>query len=194
MISVGITGGIGSGKSVVCRLFSLLGAPVFIADIESRRLLNTHPVIREMLVAEFGKDIYAGCFIDRQKFAEIVFSDPVKLRKANEIIHPAVRSAFLKWKSNQLAPVVIEEAAVLFESGAWRDMDKTIVVTAPEAIRVGRVMARDGLSEEQVYSRMRHQMPDNEKIAWADFVIENDDVQAVMPQVLKIYTTLSEYR
>lgn len=192
MISVGITGGIGSGKSVVCRLFSLLGAPVFVADLESRRLLNIHPQIREMLVAEFGKDIYAGCFIDRQRFADIIFSDPSKLQKANEIIHPVVRSSFQEWRSKQNASLVIEETAILFESGAWHDMDKIILVTAPETIRINRVKTRDGLSTEQVYSRIKHQMSEEEKMKRADYVIENDGVQPVLPQVLKIYKALTE--
>lgn len=190
MITLGITGGIGSGKSVVCRLFSMLDVPVFIADIESKRLLNTHLGVRELLQQEFGTDIYAGCFIDKRRFAEAIFADSERLQKANKIIHPAVREAFVKWKNAQSAPIVIEEAAVLFESGTYADMDYTLTVAAPELLRMQRVRMRDGLTPDQVALRMKHQLPDEDKILRSDFVIRNDDESALIPQVQTVFNAI----
>lgn len=188
MLKVGITGGIGSGKSTVCRVFSVLGIPVFNADVEAGRLQNEDPQIGTELIGIFGPEIYsAEGLLNRKKLASIVFNDSRLLEKLNSIIHPAVHREFEKWSTrNSNFPYVIYEAAILFETGSSRNFDFTILVVADEQERIERVSKRDHSRPEDVLQRMNHQLMDKEKIKMADFVIENNDNQLIISQILKL--------
>jgi len=188
MLKVGITGGIGSGKSTVCRVFSVLGIPVFNADIEAGRLQNEDPQIGTELIGIFGPEIYsAEGLLDRKKLASIVFNNSELLDKLNSIIHPAVHREFEKWSTrNSNFPYVIYEAAILFETGSFRNFDFTILVVADEQERIERVSKRNHSRPEDVLQRMNHQLKDKEKIKMADFLIENNDNQLIIPQILKL--------
>jgi dephospho-CoA kinase len=193
MITAGITGGIGSGKSMVCTILSKLGAPVFHADDESRILLDTCQPLRKEIEHHFGTGLYTSAGINRKSFAGIIFGDPEKLKLANSIIHPFVHEAFASWAEQQKpSKVVFMEAAILFETGAWRKMDRMVLVFAPEAARLKRVMDRDGVTEAGVRERMKYQMPDCEKIKLAHYLINNDDTTPLIPQVLNLWLELQQ--
>ena len=188
MLTIGITGGIGSGKSTVCRIFRVLGAPVFQADLVARKLQDEDPVIRDRLIELFGHEIYTeNGLLNRKKLAEIIFSDQLLLEKVNNLIHPAVHRELKKWKEQMFKfPYVLYEAAILFETGNFRSFDYTILVVADQQERIARVMKRDNLSAEAILLRMKNQMKDADKIILADFIIENNDNQLIIPQVLKL--------
>jgi dephospho-CoA kinase len=187
MIKVGITGGIGSGKSTVCKVFSAIGIPVFEADQEAKQLMNADPELRRQLIALFGAAVYLpDQTIDRKYLAGIVFNDPSLLAQLNEIVHPAVRKAFSDWCEKQNSPYVLHEAAILFESGFYKLMDKTIAVVTRENERMERVMKRDHATAEQVKQRMDNQMRDAERIRLADFVISNNNDELITPQIVDI--------
>lgn len=186
---IGLTGGIGSGKSTVATIFRVLGVPVFNSDKEAANLTKSKPIQQE-IIAVFGKGILTVDSIDRKKLAAIVFNDKLKLEKLNAIIHPAVKSKFELWKSNQTVGFVVKEAAILIETGGHKVVDKVILVTCPEATRIKRVIKRDGVSVDQVKARIKNQLSEEEKIELADFVIKNDNNNLVIPQVLKIFNTL----
>lgn len=187
MIKVGITGGIGSGKSTACRVFSILGIPVFIADLAAKQLMNTIPEIRDQLIHTFGKDVYLpDRTIDRKYLAGIVFNDSSLLAQLNSIVHPVVRKAFDNWCATKQAPYVLHEAAILFESGFYKNMDKTITVVTNIEERIKRVTKRDNLSEELIMQRIKNQMSDAEKIKLADFVICNNEDELIIPQIIEI--------
>jgi dephospho-CoA kinase len=190
MLKVGITGGIGSGKSTVCNLFKCLEIPVFNADEIGRSLLSEDRNVIEDVTGVFGKEILYEGKPDRKKIAEIVFINPEKLKQLNAIIHPAVRKHFNEWMSRQASNYVIDEAAILFETGIYKQLDFTILVIAPEEIRIKRVMQRDEVDAGSIKSRMKNQWSDEEKEKIADFVIINDGIKPVLPQVMKIHTTL----
>lgn len=183
----GITGGIGSGKSLVSRVVQAMGYPVYAADEESKKILDADPEVRRQVAALFGSAAYTAAGIaDRGYIAGIVFADPVKLEALNRILHPLVRRHFLAWAAAQPGNVVFKEAAILFESESYRDMDIVIGVTAPEAVRIQRVMDRDGKTEAEIRAVMSRQMPTDELVKRCDFVIQNDGRQMVVPQVLHI--------
>ncbi|MBX2972617.1 MAG: dephospho-CoA kinase [Flavobacteriales bacterium] len=190
MFCVGLTGGIGSGKTTVARVFRTLGVPVFEADAEGRRLLNEDAAVREAVVARFGPGVLRDGTIDRAALAGIVFHAPEALGDLNGIIHPAVRASFRHWADRQQAPYVMMEAAILVESGGYKAMDRNVVVTAPEELRIRRVMQRDGVDEQAVRARMANQAGEQERRAIADHVIHNDDTQLVIPQVLAAHRLL----
>src|SRR6185312_13251132 len=189
MLKVGVTGGIGSGKSTVCRIFECLGVPVFRADDEGRRALDNEDV-KEQVIALCGESIVKDGKLDRAKIASVVFNNPEKLQKLNAIIHPKVREAFAEWLKKQNAPWIIEEAAIVFESGLYQTLDAVIVVSAPEDIRIKRVTERDKISETQVRERMKNQLSEEERVKRADFVIVNDGNQMLIPQTIEVYKKL----
>ena len=191
MLKVGITGGIGSGKSTVCKIFESLGIPVFRADDESRRLLSEDAEVKKQVVSLLGKEVIIQGKPDRKKISELVFNDPEKLRALNAIIHPRVRDGVALWAKQQRSAWVIEEAAILFESGAYKNLDAVIVVSAPEEERIKRVVNRDGLTETLVRERIKNQITEEERRKRADFIIENDGGQLLIPQALAIFKTLS---
>lgn len=188
MKKVGITGGIGSGKTTVCEIFKLLGVPVFHADSEAKNLQNNDSQIRERLIKLFGKQIYSGDgMLDRKKLAGLIFNDSVALANVNSIIHPAVRHSFRKWADDhQNASYIIYEAAVLFESGYASDFDRNILILSDENLRIERVIRRDRISEELVKQRISNQMPDDQKIKMADYIIENNNEKLLFPQIIEL--------
>ncbi|MDR0574125.1 MAG: dephospho-CoA kinase [Tannerella sp.] len=192
MIKIGITGGIGSGKSVVSSLFTLAGIPVYMADDESKRLANTSPVIRKELKNLSGDDLYVEDRLDRKKLASLIFSDEVLLKKVNGIIHPVVGEDFKEWAAKQTSTCCAMESAILYESGLDKEMDVVLMVYAPVELRLTRAMLRDGASEADVMRRMNRQTPDELKRKQADFVIINNGVQPLIPQVDQFMELLSE--
>jgi dephospho-CoA kinase len=191
MKTVGLTGGIGSGKSTVCKVFRVLGIPVFNSDQEAKRLMVDDEPLRAALASRFGEDIIRSNGLDRKVLAEKVFNDPKALKDLNALVHPVVRQAFVDWVVLQTAPYVIMEAAILVETGGYKAFDELVVVTAPETLRIQRVMNRDGASEEQVAARVKNQADDAERLAVANQVVYNDDSRLVIPQVLAIHEALS---
>ena len=187
MIKVGITGGIGSGKSTVCKVFQTMGIPVFEADIIAGQLMNTDLIIRKQLMNLFGTTVYLpDQMLDRKFLAGIVFNNPSLLKQLNAIVHPAVRKSYDSWCLMQQSPYIIHEAAILFESGFYKMMDKTIVVVTNEMERIQRVMKRNRSTEEQVRQRIRNQWTDEQRIKLADFVIGNNDDELIIPQIVEI--------
>lgn len=192
MLKVGLTGNIGSGKTTVCRVFEMLGVPVYYADEEARKLFTRDDVIGR-LVGIFGRDVLDGSGRpDRKKIAGIAFNDRVRLEKLNALIHPLVRQQFEAWHASQSdTPYTIQEAAILFETGHYRHFDRTILVTAPEDVRIDRVCRRDKASPEEVTARMKNQTDQQELEKLADFVIFNDGRLLVIPQILRIHELLA---
>ena len=187
MLKIGITGGIGSGKSTVCRVFSVLGIPVFEADRIAKDLMNTDQEIHEKLVDLFGASVYLpDQTVDRKHLAGIVFNNAYLLGQVNAIVHPVVRKTFFDWCEKQQSPYIIHEAAILFESGFYKMMDKTIVVVTNENERIKRVMKRNGLTLELVKERIKNQWSDEERIKLADFVIGNNDNELIIPQIIEV--------
>lgn len=187
MIKVGITGGIGSGKSVVCSLFSSIGIPVYDSDSRAKKLMNENELIKEVLIGYFGSEIYIEGNLNRPLLAQKIFNNRIALEFVNSIVHPAVRNDFLHWAERQNAPYVIEETALLFESGAYKILDKIITVTSPEELRIQRVIERDHTTRENVLQRIRNQLPETEKVARSDFVIINDHQHSLIEQVNNIH-------
>lgn len=187
MIKIGITGGIGSGKSTVCRIFSLLGVPVYDSDSNARRLMNADPEVTARIRSLFGEGAYRDGELDRRLLASRIFADGKLRGELNRIVHPAVSRDFLDWAQRQRGPYVLQEAAILFESGAWRDMDAVVAVSAPEPVRIRRAMRRDSSSEEAVRARMAAQIGEAERVGRADYVILADDRELVVPQVLSLH-------
>jgi len=187
---VGITGGIGSGKSIVSKIFHALGVPVYNSDLRSKAIVNSNVRLRKELIHSFGEHIYTENGLDKPYFARIIFNDKQALELSNRIIHPYVKNDFETWVKTCEFPYVLKESAILFETGIYKQLDKTILVTAPEKIRIKRIMKRDNMRWEQVMSRISNQLIDDEKLALADFVIDNSGVKPVIPQVVKIHETL----
>lgn len=193
MLKIGLSGNIGSGKTMVCQVFEKLGTPIFYADIEAKKILDSLD-IRAKLLEAFGANIEDSVnnSIDRKKLAAIVFSDKAALEKLNSFIHPQLRTAFNNWcLQHENQAYIIQEAAILFENGLAKLFDKTIVVAAPKNIRLQRVLERDKASEADVLARMNSQWPDDKKEAAADFIIQNDGQQLILPQILKLHQLFS---
>jgi dephospho-CoA kinase len=189
--TVGLTGGIGSGKSLVAEIFTHLGILVFNADDESKKILENDLLIRHQITQWLGPEIYASGKPDRRKLAEIIFANPEILSKMNGLIHPRVMDQFVSWcDKNQNNPYVIHEAAILFESGFYKHMNTTILVIAPEKIRLKRVLKRDQSTEESIRRRMENQWTDEQKTLLADFIIQNDGESPLLPRVLEIHNQL----
>lgn len=187
IIVVGLTGGIGSGKSTVAKIFISLKVPVFNADLVSKSIVNNNKEVKQKIISIFG-DVYNKNGLDNKKLATLVFNDTLKLEQLNKIIHPKVNKAFKDWLLlHKNAKIVIKEAAILIETGAYKKMDYTILVTSPKDLRIKRVIKRDQTNLESVLSRINNQMEDEEKIKFSDYVIVNDNRHLIIPQVLEIY-------
>ncbi|MCU0345422.1 MAG: dephospho-CoA kinase [Saprospiraceae bacterium] len=191
-LRVGITGGIGSGKTTACRVFEQLGIPVYYSDERAKHLMVTSKPLVRKIKALFGEEAYhPDGSLDRKLIASLVFQNGSLLEKLNAVVHPAVLTDGDKWHHRQTkAPYTLKESAILFEIGSQGFYDKTIVVFAPKAIRVQRVMQRDGLSAAAVEARMDKQMADEDKMQLADYVIVNDGVNLILPQVIEIHRQL----
>ena len=192
MHKVGVTGGIGSGKSTVCRIFQVLGIPVYFADDRARSLIVSDSRIREGYMRLFGPEVYVNGRLNRQLVAEKIFSDRSLLHEVNRLVHPVVREDFLQWVEQQEAPYVIEEAAVLLESGGQENLDKVVTISAPESVRVRRVCERDGINPHKVRERMKSQWTDEQRRKAADYEIIADDRHRVIPRVLQIHNELKK--
>ena len=190
MMIVGLTGGIGSGKSTVAGFFSELGIPVYEADREAKALMNRSKVIRRKLIALFGKRAYRKDELNRPFIAKKIFNDSSLLKEMNAIVHPKVGSHFKRWLKKQKTDYIIKEAAILFESGSHKDCDLIITVTAPEEVRLERVMARDDSEKEQVLAIMNNQISDDERIPRSDFVISNSNLEKTRQKVEEIHAEI----
>ena len=189
---IGITGGIGSGKSVVCAILRTLTVPVYDADQEARKVYEKYPELVEKIKKDISNDVFdKNDKVDRKKMAEVVFSDPEKLKILNSLIHPVVRKDFLKWcASHESQPYVVKEAAILFESGAHKDCDQVISVVSPIELRIQRVRERDRKSRADVERIIENQLSDEERSKRSDFIIQNDEKEMLIPQVLAIHDQL----
>jgi dephospho-CoA kinase len=186
MLRIGLTGGIGSGKSTVAKIFEVLGIPVYYADDAARKLMNEDENLKQEIIRHFGNDSYLDGKLNRSYIAKMVFNNKEKLALLNSLTHPAVMHDSEKWIKMQTAPYAIREAALIFESGINKSLDHVIGVSSPEALRIERTMKRDNVSREEVLKRMKSQMDEDEKIKRCDFVIYNDENELVMPQVLEL--------
>ncbi|MEZ5083225.1 MAG: dephospho-CoA kinase [Bacteroidales bacterium] len=187
MIKIGLTGNIGCGKSVVAKIFETLGVPVYHADLSARKFLDDND-IKNSLRSAFGDDIFDQDLINRNKLASIVFNDKSSLDYLNSLIHPKVKSDLNKWvQSKKEFPYIIQEAAILFESGFNREFDKVILVICPDDLAIQRVMKRDHISEAEVRRRQLNQWPQKQKITLSDYVINNDGNELLIPQVLTLH-------
>ena len=190
MLKIGITGGIGAGESTVAGIFKVLGVPVFDADATAKNILNTDSVLREQIAATFGSETYKNGLLDKKYLATLVFNNPDQLAKLNALVHPATIEAANIWAKHceeQGSPYILKEAALLFEAGTNIGLDFIIGVTAPVEMRIARVMERDHVTREEVLKRMKHQLDDTEKMKRCNFVIDNNEVSLVIPQVLALH-------
>jgi dephospho-CoA kinase len=192
-IKLGVTGGIGSGKTSVCRVFQVLGIPFFSADPEAKYIMENDEGIIRRINSLAGKDLYKNGSLDRMGLASIIFNDSSIMEKVNSLVHPAVMEKFRKWELDQDAPYVIMEAAILFESGASLLVDKKLTVLAPAEERIERVILRNNITREQVLERMRNQMDDEAKIKLSDYIIYNSENDMIIPAVLKIHEDILAY-
>ena len=197
MIKIGLTGGIGSGKTTVAKIFQVLGIPVYYADDVAKKLMNTDASLKESIIKHFGEEAYRDDELDRKYIASVVFNDTAKLKLLNSLTHPATIRDAEEWmkelaeSGGQKAPYIIKEAALLFESGANKSVDRVIGVYAPLPLRIKRVMKRDGVTEEEVNKRISRQMDEEEKMKRCDFVITNNEEQLLLPQVLELHNKFS---
>jgi dephospho-CoA kinase len=191
-LKIGLTGGIGSGKTTVSKIFQLLGVPVYDADASTKNLYETNFELRQALMHHFGEDIYTDTGLNRQMLSRIVFSDPSKLQLLNNLVHPLTIKDAEKWMNKQETAYVIKEAALLYESGSVRELDFVIGVRAPKHLRIQRALERDKVTREEVINRMRSQIDEDIKMRLCDFIITNDEQQLVIPQVLELHIKLSE--
>ena len=190
MLKIGITGGIGAGKSTVAGIFKVLGVPVFDADATAKNILNTDSVLREQIAATFGSETYKNGLLDKKYLATLVFNNPDQLAKLNALVHPATIEAANIWAKHceeQGSPYILKEAALLFEAGTNVGLDFIIGVTAPVEMRIARVMERDHVTREEVLKRMQHQLDDTEKMKRCNFVIDNNEASLVIPEVLALH-------
>ncbi|MEP7229054.1 MAG: dephospho-CoA kinase [Ginsengibacter sp.] len=192
MLKIGLTGGIGSGKSTVAGIFEVLGIPVYYSDQASKRLMTENEELKASIINHFGAEAYSGSILDRKFLAGQVFNNNEKLALLNSLVHPVTIKDAADWFERQTSPYVLKEAALIFESGSNKYLDFVIGVDAPQALRVQRAMERDRISAQQVEDRMSKQMDESEKMRLCDFVIVNDEQQMVTPQVLALHKKFLE--
>ena len=190
VLKIGLTGGIGSGKTTVAKVFELLNIPVYYADAASKRLYHTNKELIAQMKTHFGEDIYVEEILNRTKLANIVFNDPQKLALLNALVHPPTIKDAADWMNMQTSIYILKEAALLFESGSVAELDYVIGVSTPKHLRIKRVMERDGFTREQVITRMNKQLDESIKMKLCDFVITNDEQQLLIPQVLQLHQQL----
>ena len=192
MMIVGLTGGIGSGKTTVAKLFKELGVPVYNSDLRAKKLMKNSREIRTAVIDLLGKDSYVLERLNKKYIADKVFSNKELLQKLNAIVHPAVRNDFLRWVKSKKTPYVIQEAAILFENSSYSNFDKIILVKAPKKVRLERILERDNGSKEEILARMENQWDDSEKIPLSDYIIENIDLDQTKLQVEQIHHQLTK--
>jgi dephospho-CoA kinase len=187
---LGITGGIGSGKTSVCRVFEVLNIPVFSADKAAREIMDSDESIISRINSIAGKNLYASGSLNRMALSQMIFNDTILLAKVNSLVHPAVLKHFIKWATEQTSIYVIMEAAILFESGASKIMDKVATIVTPVEERIERIIERNKLSREEINERMRNQMDDEARIKLSDYVISNSENDMIIPSILKIHNDI----
>lgn len=187
MLHIGLTGGIGSGKSTIAKVFETLGIPVYYADDASKKLMNEDKELKKQIIRHFGDASYTDNQLNRSYIASVVFADKTKLELLNSLVHPATIRDAKRWMNEQNTPYAIKEAALIFESGSAEGLDYIIGVFAPQALRIKRTMDRDNVTREAVINRMQNQVDEAMKMRLCDFVIYNDEQQLVIPQVLKLH-------
>ena len=195
MLKIGITGGIGSGKSTVAKVFEVLGIPVYYADDAAKKLMNEDEELKQKIKLQFGDEVFKEGELDKKYLANIVFASPEKLDQLNALVHPATIKDAERWMQKQTTAYTLKEAALIFESGAQQNLDHVIGVAAPTPLRIQRTMQRDGITREEVIARMDKQMDDTIKMKLCDFLIKNDEQEMLLPQVLELHKkllTLSE--
>ncbi len=190
MKSIGITGGIGSGKSIVCKILEKLGYPVFYADVAAKKVMNEDQALKSELISLLGENAYLNKELNRPFIAEQIFKNDQLKNEVNALVHPAVYRAYENWKQEQESALVFNESALLFETGSYKRFDATILVTANSETRIQRVMGRDGTDREAVLDRMSHQLDDDAKQKLCDFKIVNEADILLLPQLLKILDLL----
>ena len=190
MLKIGITGGIGSGKSTVAKVFEVLDIPVYYADDAAKRLMNEDEQLKEKIQLQFGNEVYKNGQLDKKHLANIVFKSPQQLALLNALVHPATLRDAERWMQKQSTAYAIKEAALIFESGAHEHLDYVIGVTAPAPLRILRTMQRDGITREEVIARLDKQMDDTIKMKLCDFVINNDEQEMLLPQILSLHEKL----
>jgi dephospho-CoA kinase len=193
VMTLGITGGIGSGKTSVCKVFNVLGIPVFSADPEAKEIMERDRDLISKLNSIAGRDLYASGSLDRKSLATLIFNNNELLEKVNALVHPVVFDHFRRWRSEQTAPYVIMEAAILIESGASKLVDRIATVSAPEEERIRRIILRNNISREQVMERIRNQTDEETKIRLSDYVIYNSENDMIIPSVLKIHEDILNF-
>ena len=190
MKRIGLTGNIGSGKTIVASCFEVLNIPVFNADNVAKLLMNKDVNLKQSLISEFGKEVFLNNELNRKYLSNLAFKDDSVLKGLNALVHPVVQEAFEKWSIQQSGAYVIKEAAILFESNTYQSLDAIICISCPEEIRLKRILKRNDLSEKQVRQRMSHQWAEEKKISLSDYVITNDNTCLVMPQILSVHSAL----
>src|SRR6188768_1346489 len=190
VLRLGLTGGIGSGKSTAARFFEVLGIPVYYADISARKLMNEDAELRSAIATIFGNQAYANNILDRKYISSIVFSDPAKLQQLNALVHPATKKDGEGWMQQQTSPYAIHEAALIFEAKVAERLDQVIGVSSPIELRIKRAMKRDKVNREEVLKRMDQQLDEEVKMSKCDLVLINDDQQLLIPQVLDLHEKL----
>jgi dephospho-CoA kinase len=191
MLKIGITGGIGSGKTTAAKVFEVLGIPVYYADDVAKRLMNEDGELKQKIKLHFGEAVYKNGQLDKKYLADMVFNSPEKLALLNALVHPATLHDAESWMKLQSAPYCLKEAALIFESGAQQQLDYIIGVTAPAPLRIQRTMLRDGITREEVIARMDKQMDEAIKMKLCDFVIKNNEQEMLLPQILELHQKLS---
>ncbi len=190
MIIIGLTGGIGAGKSFVAGKFKKKGVPVYNSDIRAKELMETHQLIKKELINKFGTKVFKNNTLNRKLIANSIFSDKLLLTWINELVHPVVKKDFEQWKGKKKSTIVLKEAAILVESGAYKQCNKVIVVTAPKPLRIKRVVERDNITYEETNRRIENQISDSERLKYADYTIINDGIKIVTDQVDEILNDL----
>lgn len=192
--TVGITGGMGSGKSYGCQFIEAMGYPVFYADKTAKKILNREGKVIRAVIELFGENAYINGKLNRPLVAEKIFEQPDLREAIHQLVHPLVRKHFLDWSTTQLADIVFHEAAILFETGSYRRFDYTVLICAPKELRIERIQKRDHLSRSAIESRMATQWPDEQKKLLADFVVENDGKQLILPQLQRVVEAVNDAR
>ncbi len=190
MLKIGLTGGIGSGKSLVAQMFALLGIPVLHADDTAKYLMEHDETLKRQIAAAFGNEVYENGRLNRPFLASIVFNNPARLEQLNGLVHPATIAYGNKWAAQQQAPYTLKEAAIFFESGSYKEMDKMVGVYAPYQMRLQRAMQRDHVSEADIKKRMEQQLNEEEKMSRCDYIIRNDETISLIEQVLELHKEL----
>ncbi|MEO8854496.1 MAG: dephospho-CoA kinase [Ginsengibacter sp.] len=190
MLRIGLTGGIGSGKSTVAHIFNVLGIPVYDADAAAKRIMAEDEVLKKSLLNAFGENAYTNGKLNRKFLSEVVFKDENKINLLNSLVHPATIKDANEWMKKQNSPYLIKEAALIFESGSDKFLDKFIGVRSPLSLRIERTMKRNNITAEEVEARIKFQMDEDKKMEFCDFIIENDEKEMLIPQVLLLHETL----